>query len=78
MNETASNNSWVAPEEGLRAPAWVSSFCDLKSTPFRVWDPDVDDFGVCFTQMAFTIPTHALLAAVSAYFAGALAGEDAV
>ena len=44
------------------------------SAPFRVWDPASDDFGVCFTQLAFTLPSHILLAAVSAFFAGALAG----
>ena len=52
---------------------WAASFCGSPA-PFRVWDPEANDFGVCFTQLAFTIPTHALLALVSAYFAGALAG----
>ena len=41
----------------------------------RAWDPEARDFGVCFTQLALTLPTHALLALVSAYFAGALAGS---
>ena len=44
--------------------------------PLRVWNPDENDFGICFTQLVFTIPTHVILAAVSAFFAGALAGQQ--